>query len=83
MKKWIDALKRKNFKPSLNSRICSVHFTSDDYQIRPVANIPLLRLNAIPSVFPSFPKYYQKIKKPRKNPTTRIPTQVINTSDGI
>jgi len=83
MKKWIEAIKRKNFKPSQYSRICSTHFTNDDYQIRPDANRPLLRSNAIPSVFPSFPAYYQTVKKSRKNPMMRIPQQVTDTIDGI
>lgn len=84
MKKWIEAIKRKNFKPSQH-RICSDHFTNDDYQIRPNASRPLL-LDATPSVFPSFPPYYQKVKKHRKNPIMRISRPVIDTTpviDGI
>lgn len=86
MKKWIEAIERKNFKPSQHSRICSDHFTNDDYQIRPDASRPLLRLDATPSVFPSFPPYYQKVKKHRKNPIMRISRPVIDTTpviDGI
>jgi len=83
MKKWVQALKRKNFKPTIYSRICSVHFSNDDYQIRPGASRPLLRLNAIPSIFPAFPTYYQNIKKPRKNPMTRNTTPVNDIIDGI
>lgn len=84
MKKWVEAIKRKNFIPSQHSRICSVHFTSNDYQIRPDASRPVLRLNAFPSVFPSFPSYYQTPvnKNPRKNPTIRTPIQTNNIIDG-
>ncbi|KAE9537604.1 hypothetical protein AGLY_006627 [Aphis glycines] len=74
---------RKNFKPSQHSRICSDHFTNDDYQIRPDASRPFLRLDATPSVFPSFPPYYQKVKKHRKNSITRISRQVIDTTPVI
>lgn len=87
MKKWIEAIKRKNFKPSQHSRICSDHFTNEDFQIRPGASRPLLRLDATPSVFPSFPPYYQKVKKHRINPLTKIPRPVNNDTtpviDGI
>lgn len=81
-KKWVDALKRKNFKPSQSSRICSVHFTEQDYQLRPDAHRPLLKENAVPSIFPSFPSYYQKEKKrPRKQPASRI--QITNNISNI
>ncbi|XP_025416958.1 THAP domain-containing protein 1-like [Sipha flava] len=45
MKKWIEAIKRKHFKLSQYSRICSDHFTNDDFQILPNANRLLLRLD--------------------------------------
>lgn len=61
---WVEALKRKNFKPTQWSLIFNVHFTENDFQIRPGADRPLLRETAVPSVFPSFPTYYQKkVKK--------------------
>jgi len=72
MEKWISAIKRKKFKASQWSRICSVHFTEHDYQVRPDAHRLLLKDNAVPSVFPSFPSYLQTpIKIPRKPPTLR------------
>lgn len=30
-KKWVDFCKRKNFKPSENSRLCSKHFKPEDF----------------------------------------------------
>ncbi|KAL5236881.1 hypothetical protein ACI65C_004291 [Semiaphis heraclei] len=46
--------------------------------IRPGADRPLLKINAVPSVFPSFPTYYQsKNKKPRKPPTLRTITNEV------
>jgi len=72
MQKWISAIKRKNFEANQWSRICSVHFTAQDYQVRPGAHRLLLKDNAVPSVFPSFPSYLQTpIKIPRKPPTLR------------
>lgn len=72
MKKWTNAIKRKNFEANKWSRICSVHFTEQDFQVRPGAHRPLLKDNAIPSIFPSFPSYLQKPNKiPRKEPTKR------------
>jgi len=72
MEKWISAIKRKKFEASQWSRICSVHFTEQDYQVKPGAHRLLLRDNAVPSVFPSFPSYLQTpIKIARKPPTLR------------
>ncbi|XP_026806139.1 LOW QUALITY PROTEIN: THAP domain-containing protein 1-like [Rhopalosiphum maidis] len=72
VKKWISAIKRKSFEASQWSRICSVHFTEQDYQVRPGAHRLLLKDHAVPSVFPSFPTYLQvPIKITRKSPTLR------------
>jgi hypothetical protein len=49
--KWIVALRRKNFNPTDNSRICSKHFTPDCFQIRPNSNYPLLNSDAVPTIF--------------------------------
>lgn len=55
-KKWIHAVRRKDFKPSQGSRICSRHFTEKDYD-PPVISGPLrLKKTAIPSVF-DFPEH--------------------------
>ncbi|KAL4089272.1 hypothetical protein QTP88_024329 [Uroleucon formosanum] len=68
---WVNAI-RKNFNPTQWSRICSVHFTENDFIIRPDAERSLLKIHAVHSEFPSFPKYYQNTnKKPRKPPTLR------------
>ncbi|XP_060877180.1 THAP domain-containing protein 1-like, partial [Metopolophium dirhodum] len=75
---WVNAIRRKNFNPTQWSRICSVHFTENDFMIRSDADRPLLKINAVPSVFPSFPTYYQnKSKKPRKPPTLRTITNEV------
>lgn len=70
--KWIIALRRKNFIPSQWSRICSIHFIDSDYEIRPGTTKPCLKIDAVPSNFPSFPSYLQKPAKcPRKEPAKR------------
>ncbi|XP_060873993.1 THAP domain-containing protein 5-like [Metopolophium dirhodum] len=61
--KWIIALRRKNFIPSQWSRICSIHFIDNDYEIRPGTTKPCLKIDAVPSNFPSFPSYLQKPAK--------------------
>lgn len=78
-KKWVIAVKRKNFTPTQWSRLCSVHFIDSDYQLRPGASKPLLKCNSVPSIFPSFPTYYQKHEINRKDPTKRIHTPVNST----
>lgn len=72
MEKWISAIKRKKFKASQWSRIFSVYFTEQDYQVRPGAHRSLLKDNVVPSVFPLFPSYLQTpIKISKKPPTLR------------
>lgn len=53
-----------------------------DFQKEPNACRTLLKSNAIPTIFPSFPSYYQNIKKTRKEPALRISIQD-NIIDGI
>lgn len=60
MSKWVSAIKRKNFEPNQWSRICSIHFTEQDFQVRPGAHRLLLKDDAVPSIFSSFPSYLQK-----------------------
>lgn len=67
-KKWILALRRKNFQPSNSSKLCGAHFLPDDFLIRPGSYRKQLKDSAIPSVFAAFPAYYQpKPKKARSN----------------
>lgn len=72
MTKWLNAIRRKQFEASQWSRLCSVHFTEQDFQVRPGAHRLLLKNNAVPSIFPSFLSYLQKPNKiPRKTPTLK------------
>ncbi|XP_025203306.1 THAP domain-containing protein 1-like [Melanaphis sacchari] len=63
---WINEMKRKNFKPTKYSYLCSEHFTNDDYQIRPGSNVRWLKDDAVPSIFKEFPKHLQKKKVVRQ-----------------
>ncbi|XP_009881613.1 PREDICTED: THAP domain-containing protein 1 [Charadrius vociferus] len=48
-KKWEAAVKRKNFKPTKYSSICSEHFTPDCFKRE--CNNKLLKENAVPTIF--------------------------------
>lgn len=60
LSKWVSQTNRKNFTPTLYSRLCSEHFVAEDYQIRPGASVKLLKDDAFPSVFKSAPGHLQK-----------------------
>ncbi|XP_063770430.1 THAP domain-containing protein 5-like [Pseudophryne corroboree] len=67
LSKWVVAIRRKNWKPSASSRICSDHFTDNDYMLRPGAMVPRLRLDAVPSIFDGFPKHLkERLEEKRK-----------------
>lgn len=75
--KWIIALRQKNCIPTQWSRICSIHILDSDYEIRPGFTKLCLKIDAVPSNFPSFPSYYQTFAKyPRKEPAKRNYTQI-------
>ncbi|XP_073513485.1 uncharacterized protein [Phyllobates terribilis] len=62
--KWIEAVQRDDWKPSVHSKICSDHFTEKDYMIRPGAACPYLRMDAVPT--PLYPTQRKKKTKKRK-----------------
>jgi hypothetical protein len=49
--KLVNALIRKNAEPSKSSRICSVRYTEQDFQLRLDACRPLLRNVEVPYIF--------------------------------
>ncbi|XP_060768829.1 THAP domain-containing protein 1 isoform X2 [Neoarius graeffei] len=55
--KWVSAMKRRNFKPTKYSNICSQHFTKDCFKRE--CNNRVLKENAVPSLF-SFNKLQMK-----------------------
>lgn len=57
-KKWVDFCKRKNFKPSKNSRLCSKHFKHEDFNQSDVLREKLMpdtkvRINLNSGVIPT------------------------------
>ena len=54
-----------------NSFICSDHFHESCFVIRPGAEGRRLKDDAVPSIFQTFPSYYQKDIKLRRSPRKR------------
>ncbi|XP_066460849.1 uncharacterized protein [Eleutherodactylus coqui] len=77
LSKWVMAIRRKNWKPSASSRICSDHFTEKDYMLRPGAMVPRLRLDAVPSVFDGFPNHLKERLEKKKTFSKKICEQVV------
>ncbi|CAI9596908.1 unnamed protein product [Staurois parvus] len=64
--RWIEAVQRDDWKPSVHSKVCSDHFTENDYMIRPGAACPYLRTDAVPK-----PLFTQRKKKTKKRKCTK------------
>ncbi|KAM3936790.1 uncharacterized protein RB166_000772 [Leptodactylus fuscus] len=77
LSKWVMAIRRKNWKPSASSRICSDHFTENDYMLRPGAMVPRLRLDAVPSIFDGFPNHLKERLERKKILQKKIAEQII------
>ena len=59
LKQWVVAIRRVGFHPTANSRICSDHFTTDDYEPQQTQGARVvLKSTAVPSVF-DFPQHLQ------------------------
>ncbi|XP_045482104.1 uncharacterized protein LOC123686148 [Harmonia axyridis] len=82
--KWISAIPRKNWSPSQNSAVCSVHFQENEiirYDVfkrkdgtigKNLLRYPKLNKNAVPSIFPNLPGYLSKPSvSARKTPDER------------
>jgi hypothetical protein len=85
LQQWIRANPRKDFIPTKNARLCSMHFQSSDFiEVSQDSNItrrklqpdkPLalryLKKDAVPSIFPNAPDHLSKSRKsPRKTKLT-------------
>ena len=75
-RKWIRRLKLKSVKLKANSRLCSKHFTSEDY-VTSSNGKKLLRTNAVPSVFEF--EIGQKINQ-RISPTPTVTSENSTTA---
>jgi hypothetical protein len=58
-KKWILAIKRRDFVPNERSIICSDHFESTSFVQSGWSSKRALSQDAVPSIFPGFPPHLQ------------------------
>uniref|UniRef100_A0A8C8RR51 THAP domain-containing protein 1 n=1 Tax=Pelusios castaneus TaxID=367368 RepID=A0A8C8RR51_9SAUR len=86
-KKWEAAVKRKNFKPTKYSSICSEHFTPDCFKRE--CNNKLLKENAVPTIF-CYTEPSEKVKQledlsapPPPAPPPPIDTRFVDPSVGL
>ncbi|XP_044125392.1 uncharacterized protein LOC122920184 isoform X1 [Bufo gargarizans] len=77
LSKWVIAIRRKNWKPSASSRICSDHFAKNDYMLRPNVLVPRLRLDAVPSIFDGFPSHLKERLERKKTQKEDIAEEII------
>lgn len=63
-RKWVNAVKRKNWKPSKTSRICSAHFREED--INRTLRYVMLKEGAVPTVFAASQESQVKDRRPLK-----------------
>nr|CAI5841308.1 unnamed protein product [Callosobruchus analis] len=68
-KKWIGALRRKDFVPSTRAVICSKHFKNSDY-VQTYMDSLRLKKDAVPSIF-DFPEQLLKVERGRRILTKR------------
>jgi hypothetical protein len=72
-KKWTDALKRKNFKPTPATRICGKHFLKENF-LYYFGKLTLTK-GAVPSIFP---EHLRKKKVVPRNLTESGPSKIEN-----
>lgn len=79
-KEWIRAVCRKDWEASARSAICSVHFRQEDIDRSSLVCVRL-REGVIPSVFPTFPTYYQQTKLRDSTDVTGIKVEAVEIED--
>lgn len=52
--KWVHAVRRKDFKPTSSSTLCSLHFHENDFYSAVVSGKQMLKKSAVPTIF-NFP----------------------------
>ena len=70
VQKWVTAVRREGWLPTKHSCICSDHFLQSDF-VKNTGIYKRLKKDAVPSVFPAYPKHLQKNTVKRKLPTER------------
>ncbi|KAK3920712.1 THAP domain-containing protein 1 [Frankliniella fusca] len=90
---WEKLIKRKDTPMTLNSRVCSEHFTVNDFELDYICQgidgsqnkiargKAKLQAHANPSIFPQYPIYYQPNTKKRNAPKCRVLPEIAITSD--
>ena len=61
--KWVNSVRRRNWKPSKHSYLCSMHFYINDYDVPPWDDRPRLKKGTVPSVYEEFPEHLQPSAK--------------------
>ena len=75
--KWVPAIHRNDYFPTVNFRVCSKHFSESDFKhtncdvnvsrvkrcTEATLKLGLLKDNAVPSIFPGQPAYMSKNQK--------------------
>lgn len=61
-KKWISAVGRKNWQASGQSKLCSRHFTEDQF-IKSSTNKVCLKKDAVPCVFPEYSSVSEEVEE--------------------
>ena len=70
VQKWVTAVRREGWLPTKHSFICSDHFLQSDF-VQNTGIYKRLKKDAVPSVFPTYPKHLQKNTVKHKLPTER------------
>lgn len=82
LQKWVHAVRRKDFKPTSSSTLCSLHFKKTDFYSAIVSGKQMLKKTVVPTIF-DFPNHLlPKIKERRilqREDTTTI--TAIHNSD--
>ena len=66
LNKWIQAIRRKDWKPTKNSWICGKHFTESSFVVHSGKCGKRLYDHAVPSIFSEFPAHLQKVGTKRE-----------------
>ncbi|XP_063850357.1 THAP domain-containing protein 2-like [Scylla paramamosain] len=69
-KEWLAAIRRDNYTPGKQARLCSKHFRPDDFDRTSLCYVRL-RDGVVPSIFEAFPSHLQKKTSKRKPPKSR------------
>ena len=74
---WVKKIRRKDWLPSSNSRLCSDYFSESCFDR--AGKIIKLKKDAIPTRFKSFPKHMQEVTYPSPRPSIRINVSFIDS----